>query len=116
MIFSSGINFNISKPLTFILSVPILPPIFWPFSTLDGVDAIPIEPGDTLYLSSDGFVDQLGGEHNYSLGWTKFTKILGKMEGIPLEEQKKLILQELEKYQNGTPQIDDITMIGFKII
>ena len=61
------------------------------------------------------FVDQVGGENNYSLGWTKFTKILEKMEGIPLEKQQELIIKELNNYQNGTAQIDDITMLGFKL-
>ncbi|MGL1890646.1 MAG: SpoIIE family protein phosphatase [Spirochaetaceae bacterium] len=78
-------------------------------------NSVHLESGDTLYLSSNGFVNQLGGEHGYSLGWTKFFKILEKMDGVPLDEQKDLIIQDFTKYQNGEPQIDDITLLGFKI-
>ncbi len=77
--------------------------------------SISLNSGDTFYLTSDGIVDQFGGEHGYSLGWKRFHIILEKMEGIPLDGQKEYILQELKNYQNEYPQIDDITLLGFKI-
>ena len=71
--------------------------------------------GDTFYLFSDGFPDQMS-EHNYSKYLLKkFKTLLVENQNLTMNEQKELLLQELKKHKGNAQQTDDITILGFKI-
>ncbi len=70
---------------------------------------------DSFYLTSDGYVDQLGGEKKRSFGRKNFIKILESEYNKSFEEQKEKILESLKDYMGNTNQMDDITVVGFKI-
>ncbi len=66
-----------------------------------------------LYLTTDGFLDQNGGEKNYSFGKKRFTDIIQRYHHLPLDEQKKHYIKELKEYMGNEGQRDDITLLGF---
>ena len=70
---------------------------------------------DTMYLFSDGFPDQIGGPKGRKYMSGKFKKLLLKIHQKPMEEQKQILLKELEEWKNGYQQLDDILIIGSKL-
>lgn len=76
---------------------------------------IELEYGDVVYLFSDGYVDQFGGEHGKKFMKKRFLELLVKISDKPLELQKQSILRELLKWQGKNRQVDDILIMGLKI-
>ena len=76
---------------------------------------IKLEIGDTFYISSDGFIDQIGGSNNTRYGSKKFKKLLLDIYDHPLYEQKEILEQTLKDWMGEHPQRDDILVIGARI-
>ncbi len=74
----------------------------------------PLTPGWTFYLSTDGFLDQSGGEHGFGFGNTRFTQMLRECAKMPLSEQSEAFAATLQRYQGENPQRDDITILAFR--
>lgn len=72
-----------------------------------------IETGDTFYMTSDGYIDQNGGENDYSFGYTRFMQALADFGEMPMSQQKQTVEDLLIQYQGKELQRDDITVIGF---
>lgn len=70
-------------------------------------------PGDHIYLTTDGYIDQNGGEKNYSLGRTRLLQLISKYEKISMLEQREAFETDLNTYMGSEQQRDDITMVGF---
>jgi len=78
--------------------------------------SISINSPTTVYLSSDGYQDQFGGEEGYKLMATNFRKILLEIHEKPMQEQKEFLKQKLRDWMgNNYQQLDDILVIGFKV-
>lgn len=77
--------------------------------------AISVEKGDTLYLFSDGFTDQFGGEDGSKFKKSNFKKLLSEIYYRPMAEQRNILEAELTKWQGSLAQVDDITIIGVRI-
>ena len=76
---------------------------------------VQLEIGDTFYISTDGFIDQLGGPNSTRFGSKKFKKLLLDIHDQPLYEQKEILEQTLKDWMSGHPQRDDILVIGARI-
>lgn len=76
---------------------------------------ISVNPGDILYLFTDGLVDQIGGEKQLPFGKKRFKSLIAGFYGVAVPEQKKLIEGYLSEYQGEEPSRDDITLIGFRV-
>jgi serine phosphatase RsbU (regulator of sigma subunit) len=76
---------------------------------------IHINSMESFYLYSDGITDQTGGDKNFPFGNKKFKKLLGDIQGYPMDKQKRLIVDNLVTYQGQNERRDDITIVGFKI-
>jgi len=75
---------------------------------------IPVFAGDTVYMATDGLIDQNGPERK-RLGTERFLMILNQVKKEPLNLQKQLILNQLLEYQQTEPQRDDITILAFQV-
>jgi serine phosphatase RsbU (regulator of sigma subunit) len=69
----------------------------------------------TLYLSSDGYWDQIGGEKLLPFGKKRFKKLLNEVYKESMADQQEAFLYTLEDYQADVKRNDDITVIGLKI-
>lgn len=76
---------------------------------------IPIAPGMRLYMSSDGLLDQIGGERRRAFGKARFLEVLGSVAGRPMPEQKEAIQAALRAYQGDEARRDDVSVIGFRL-
>lgn len=68
-----------------------------------------------FYITTDGYLDQNGGERNFSLGRKRFESIIEKNWKENLQMQQVTIEENLIDYMSGEEQRDDITVIGFKL-
>ncbi|AZV46671.1 hypothetical protein C3L23_05090 [Nautilia sp. PV-1] len=71
--------------------------------------------GMKFYVTTDGFLDQIGGERELPFGKKRFKQLIEKYHNSKFEIQKELFWEELKKYQKDELRTDDITVIGFKI-
>lgn len=75
---------------------------------------IQIEKNDMIYLFSDGFRDQFGGQANTKYGRKKFRELLLNVHKLPVEKQKKELMQTFQNWKGKASQIDDVTIMGIK--
>ena len=68
--------------------------------------------GDSIIISTDGFIDQLGGENDMPFGKSRFTKILEQNLGKSMDELKANLLHDLKEYQGDHESLDDKTVLG----
>ena len=71
--------------------------------------------GDTIYLSSDGYVDQFGGEFDRKFKSKKLKNILLSVQGKSMSKQKEILGQEFDNWKGSNEQIDDITIMGIQL-
>ncbi len=76
--------------------------------------ALEIQPGDMLYLITDGFPDQFGGSLNKKYKYRPFYEFLLSISHLPTEEQKELVKSEFLTWQNGNEQVDDVMVLGIR--
>jgi serine phosphatase RsbU (regulator of sigma subunit)/tetratricopeptide (TPR) repeat protein len=76
---------------------------------------IALEKNDQIYLSSDGYTDQFGGDEIKKFKTANFKKLLTVVCNKNMNEQKNIILQTHRLWKNEQEQIDDICVIGIKI-
>lgn len=84
---------------------------FKPFTNKD----INLEYGDVLYLFSDGFIDQKGGNDNKKFMSKRFKDLLIKIHKEPMQEQKKILDKTITDWMGDNPQVDDILVIGLRV-
>lgn len=71
-------------------------------------------PTDTIYLHTDGYIDQLDGTASKKFGRKQFMELIHDAALSSLEEQKRMLLDTLEQWQNGFPQVDDISVLAIR--
>jgi len=74
-----------------------------------------LQKHDTIYVFSDGIVDQYGGANRKKYKAVNFKKLLLSVQKDSMEKQKKLIENEFESWRNDYEQIDDVCVIGVRI-
>ncbi|MFB6305394.1 MAG: PP2C family protein-serine/threonine phosphatase [Flavobacteriales bacterium] len=72
-------------------------------------------PNDSLYIFSDGFADQFGGEKNKKFRYGNFKKLLMSLNNEPMEERKQFLDQTFTKWKKGYEQVDDVCILGVKV-
>ena len=75
----------------------------------------PLQKGDMIFMTSDGYPDQFGGDNNKKLLLGRFKKLLVEIAHKPCKEQKKEINNRLESWMGDTFQVDEIIVIGVRI-
>jgi serine phosphatase RsbU (regulator of sigma subunit) len=70
-------------------------------------------PGDCLYLSTDGLVDQQDTQRK-RFGSQKLIKLLTSIGNKEITEQHQALELALKEHQGEEPQRDDITLLGLK--
>lgn len=76
--------------------------------------SIDLRSGRTFYMTTDGFLDQAGGDQGYGFGNSRFASMIREHARRPLAEQGEAFSLALARYQGEFPQRDDITMLCFR--
>jgi len=88
-------------------------PRFLNFETVE----IQTQPGDYVYMFSDGFADQFGGEIGKKVTYKRFKALLTDAYNRTsvASEQEKIIGDFLENWRAGFIQMDDVLVGGYKL-
>jgi tetratricopeptide (TPR) repeat protein len=76
---------------------------------------IQVSKGDMLYIYSDGFPDQFGGEKGKKYLSGKFKNFLLSISDKPIDQQDALIKEEFANWIGDHEQIDDVCVMGVRI-
>jgi serine phosphatase RsbU (regulator of sigma subunit) len=74
-----------------------------------------LEKGDTLYLFSDGYESQAGGEKLERLKPKRMQEIFKSIQNLSLQEQKAKIEEAFDAWRGIYKQVDDVLVLGIKI-
>jgi len=74
-----------------------------------------LQNDDTVYIFSDGYSSQFGGEKDQKLKSSRFKELLKKHSGLPLKKQKLELDNELIRWRGKHKQVDDVLVLGLKI-
>jgi serine phosphatase RsbU (regulator of sigma subunit) len=70
---------------------------------------------DTIYIFTDGFIDQFGGEQRKKFKSSRFKELLLSLQKESMDKQKQLLGQAFESWRGENEQIDDVCIVGFRI-
>ncbi|MGP8216476.1 MAG: tetratricopeptide repeat protein [Bacteroidia bacterium] len=76
---------------------------------------IKLHRGDILYLFTDGYADQFGGEKGKKFKYKQLQQLIMDNCQLTMQEQKNLLEQTLESWKGSLEQVDDILIIGIRI-
>jgi serine phosphatase RsbU (regulator of sigma subunit) len=76
---------------------------------------IPYKKGDRIYMFSDGFYDQFGGDHGKPMRLKNFIESIKQAQSIPILNQEKYFNDYLNNWMSNYDQIDDISLIGIEL-
>lgn len=79
------------------------------------LQSLSLNEGDWIYLFTDGFVDQLGGEFGKKYLSKNFKKFLLSIHHLSSQEQKKRIEDEFQRWKKENDQMDDVLVFGLHI-
>lgn len=74
-----------------------------------------LQCGDCLYLYTDGFIDQFGGEKDKKLNKLNFKELLKTIYDMNMEEQEAFLDYAFQNWKQDKPQTDDVCVIGLRI-
>ena len=76
---------------------------------------IPIKEGMSIYLSTDGYMDQFGGNDRKKFGTQKFKDLLLNNRHQDMQKQKQKIAIAHTEWKGSSTQVDDVLVIGIKL-
>jgi serine phosphatase RsbU (regulator of sigma subunit) len=68
-----------------------------------------------IYMFSDGYIDQFGGENGEKFMKKRFKKLILDISEKKMDLQHEILETELNNWMKGYKQIDDITVVGIKL-
>ena len=71
--------------------------------------------GDNIYIFSDGYAGQIGGEDGrQKFMYPRFRELLINNSDLPMEVQKEGLESAIENWKKDQEQLDDILVMGFR--
>ncbi len=79
------------------------------------VKTYPLKSNDLIYTFTDGFTDQIGGPNKKKFKIGALKNLLVEISDLPMEKQKEQLKHTLTHWKSGSPQLDDILIMGVKV-
>ncbi|PCJ27443.1 MAG: hypothetical protein COA97_04030 [Flavobacteriales bacterium] len=76
---------------------------------------IQLKEGDAIYVFTDGYADQFGGEKGKKFKYLPFRDLLLNNQDKTMDEQKSLLDKTFEDWKGSLEQVDDVCVIGVRI-
>lgn len=71
--------------------------------------------GDRIYIFSDGYADQFGGEKGKKMKLKPFKDVLVNQINLPMNDQREKLYDIFTSWRGDFEQVDDVTVIGVRI-
>lgn len=78
-------------------------------------EEINLQEGDIIYVFTDGYADQFGGDKNKKLMYKPFKKLLLSIHKKDMKRQKVELQKFFTKWKGKNEQIDDVCVIGVRL-
>ncbi len=73
------------------------------------------QKGDSIYLFSDGYADQIGGKNGTEkFMYPRFRELIVNSSQLGMEEQRELLIETIENWMGEQEQLDDMLVMGFR--
>ena len=76
---------------------------------------IEVIEGDMLYLYTDGYADQFGGERGKKFKYKPLNEMLAKNSETTLSEQSTLLSEKFNNWKGSLEQVDDVLIVGIRL-
>lgn len=76
---------------------------------------VSVKKGDAIYLFSDGYYDQFGGNNDKKFSSARFRKMIQEISSLPMDEQKGVIQKRYRDWKRNEDQVDDILVVGIRL-
>ena len=77
--------------------------------------AIELQKGDRIYLFTDGYADQFGGEFGKKLMTKNLKDKLIASAGVSMAEQGNILHDFFHEWKGNQEQVDDVLMMGLEV-
>ncbi len=85
---------------------------FTPFTN----HSLPLEKGDKVYITTDGYIDQFGGDNHKKMMLRRFLKFISGSSNLSLPEQKILLENYFDEWKGAAEQTDDVCVFGAAVL
>ena len=75
---------------------------------------IQIQPGDQIYMFSDGYADQFGGPEGKKFKYKTLQQLLLDIRREPMDTQKTILHERFNAWKGDLEQIDDVVLMGVR--
>lgn len=72
-------------------------------------------PGDVLFLYTDGYADQFGGPNGKKFKYKQLNETLKEIAHLPMDKQQALLAEKFYSWKGDLEQIDDVCIVGIKL-
>ncbi len=76
---------------------------------------VQLNKGDLVYIFSDGYADQFGGEKGKKFKYKMLQQLLLSIRNQPVRNQEKILLDKFIAWQDQLEQVDDVLIIGVRV-
>ena len=76
---------------------------------------VQLNSGDLVYIFSDGYADQFGGDKGKKFKASNFKQLLLSIKDESLETQNEQIVKNFHEWKGSIEQLDDVCIIGVRI-
>lgn len=73
-----------------------------------------LQNDDCIYMTTDGYVDQFGGEKQKKFKAKQFKEMLTQIYQKPMKEQYEILATTFDNWKWGLDQVDDVCVFGVK--
>lgn len=77
--------------------------------------SIEIEKGDSIYLFTDGYIDQFGGNDGKKFKSKNMRELIKEIHNEPMNIQRIKFDETFEKWKGDFDQVDDVCVIGIQL-
>ncbi|MEW6467336.1 MAG: tetratricopeptide repeat protein [Bacteroidota bacterium] len=76
---------------------------------------IPLQKGDLLYIFTDGYADQFGGEKGKKFKYRQLQEKIRSVCNLDMVQQAAFLEKTFDDWKGGLEQVDDMLLIGIRI-
>jgi serine phosphatase RsbU (regulator of sigma subunit) len=76
---------------------------------------VSLNKGDMVYLFSDGYADQFGGNGGKKFMVKNLRKALEEIHQLPADQQKQHLADTFKYWMGNLSQVDDVCIVGVRV-
>ena len=77
--------------------------------------SVQLQKNDTIYLFSDGYADQFGGEKGKKFMYKPFKRMLLSLQSKSMKEQEVQLDETFHQGRGNFSQLDDVCVMGVRV-